>query len=88
MDSTQKDTSMLKRVVFIFTLRNRRTTTIRHANASLNRNSSRVEGDKRTETHRAAEILLRCFGRSDEWHVDVPQRITEKPFATLGRRIV
>ena len=27
--------------------------------------SSRVEGEKRTETHRAAEIRLRCFGRSD-----------------------
>ena len=29
------------------------------------RNRSRVEGDKRTETHRAAEFLLTCFGRSN-----------------------
>jgi hypothetical protein len=28
------------------------------------RKRSRVVGDKRTDTHRAAEILLRCFGRS------------------------
>jgi hypothetical protein len=27
------------------------------------------------------------FGADDEWHVDVPQSITEKPFATPGRQI-
>jgi hypothetical protein len=29
------------------------------------RNRSRVEGDKRTETHRAAAVVFRCFDRSD-----------------------
>jgi hypothetical protein len=58
----------------------------------LEGNRSRVEGDKRTGTHRAAEILLRCFGRSyrsaqrHPWLLRsiIPKRATRLSVSRLG----
>jgi hypothetical protein len=46
---------------------------------------SRVEGDKCTRSRRAASIRRRCFGRSDEWHLDFAKSFQHITFDLASR---